>query len=64
MHDPARTPHVPIGAEHPPPEPSVLQPPPRLLYFDSLNHGPRNLRFIVDEFGADRVMIGSEILAL
>ena len=32
----------------------------RLLYFDSLSHGPRNLRFIVEEFGPDRVMLGSD----
>ncbi|MBI4636900.1 MAG: amidohydrolase [Candidatus Rokubacteria bacterium] len=32
----------------------------RLLYFDSLTHGARNLRFLVDEFGAGRVMMGSD----
>ena len=32
----------------------------RLIYFDSLTHSAANLRFIVQEFGADRVMMGSD----
>ena len=32
----------------------------RRLFFDSLSHGPGNLKFIVSEFGADRVMMGSD----
>lgn len=32
----------------------------RLLYFDSLTHSPANLRFIVQQFGGDRVMMGSD----
>jgi aminocarboxymuconate-semialdehyde decarboxylase len=44
--------------------PATIPKPPReyarLLYFDSLSHGPRNLKFIVDEFGAERVMLGSD----
>ena len=32
----------------------------RRLYFDSLTHSPANLRFLVAEFGADRVAMGSD----
>ena len=32
----------------------------RLLYFDSLTHSPSNLRFLVAEFGAERVVMGSD----
>jgi aminocarboxymuconate-semialdehyde decarboxylase len=32
----------------------------RLLYFDSLTLSPVNLRFLVEQFGADHVMIGSD----
>jgi aminocarboxymuconate-semialdehyde decarboxylase len=32
----------------------------RLLYFDSLSHGPANLRFIAERFGPDRIMMGSD----
>jgi len=32
----------------------------RRLYFDSLTHGAANLKFLVAEFGADRVMMGSD----
>lgn len=32
----------------------------RRLFFDSLTHSPRNLRFLVEEFGGDRVMMGSD----
>jgi aminocarboxymuconate-semialdehyde decarboxylase len=32
----------------------------RLLHFDSLTHSPANLRFLVAEFGADRVATGSD----
>lgn len=32
----------------------------RKIYVDSLTLGPRNLRFILDELGTDRVMIGSD----
>jgi aminocarboxymuconate-semialdehyde decarboxylase len=32
----------------------------RLLHFDSLTHSPANLRFLVAEFGADRVAMGSD----
>ncbi len=32
----------------------------RRIYFDSLTLSARNLRFLVDEFGADRVMLGSD----
>ena len=32
----------------------------RLVYFDSLTHGAANLRFLVQEFGAERVMMGSD----
>ena len=32
----------------------------RRIYVDSLTLSPRNLRFIVDELGPDRVMIGSD----
>ncbi len=31
-----------------------------MLYFDSLTLSPINLRFLVDQFGADHVMIGSD----
>ncbi len=44
--------------------PAAIPKPPgeyaRLLYFDSLTHGPANLRFIVQQFGGDRVMLGSD----
>jgi aminocarboxymuconate-semialdehyde decarboxylase len=32
----------------------------RLLHFDSLTHGRANLRFLITEFGADRVAMGSD----
>jgi aminocarboxymuconate-semialdehyde decarboxylase len=32
----------------------------RLLHFDSLTHSPANLRFLVAEFGAERVAMGSD----
>lgn len=32
----------------------------RRLYFDSLTHSAANLRFLVQEFGAERVMMGSD----
>jgi aminocarboxymuconate-semialdehyde decarboxylase len=32
----------------------------RLLYFDSLTHSPANLRFLVSEFGAERIAMGSD----
>ncbi|MGH2356992.1 MAG: amidohydrolase family protein [Candidatus Limnocylindria bacterium] len=32
----------------------------RLLYFDSLTHSPANLRFMVEQFGADRIVLGSD----
>jgi aminocarboxymuconate-semialdehyde decarboxylase len=32
----------------------------RLLHFDSLTHSPANLRFLVNEFGAERVAMGSD----
>jgi aminocarboxymuconate-semialdehyde decarboxylase len=32
----------------------------RLLHFDSLTHSPSNLRFLVAEFGAARVVMGSD----
>ena len=32
----------------------------RRIFVDSLTLSPRNLRFIIDELGADRVMIGSD----
>ena len=32
----------------------------RLLYFDSLTHSAANLRFIVQEFGTERVVMGSD----
>lgn len=32
----------------------------RLLYFDSLTHSPASLQFIVQQFGGDRVMMGSD----
>ena len=32
----------------------------RLLHFDSLTHGAANLRFLVAEYGADRVAMGSD----
>ena len=32
----------------------------RRIWVDSLSHGDGNLRFIVQEFGADRVMMGSD----
>jgi len=32
----------------------------RLLHFDSLTHSPSNLRFLVAEFGAERVVMGSD----
>ena len=32
----------------------------RKIFVDSLTLSPRNLRFIIDELGADRVMIGSD----
>ena len=32
----------------------------RLLHFDSLTHSPANLRFLVTEFGAERVAMGSD----
>jgi aminocarboxymuconate-semialdehyde decarboxylase len=44
--------------------PAAIPRPPReyarLLYFDSLTLSPANLKFIVDQFGADRVVIGSD----
>lgn len=44
--------------------PAAIPRPPReyakLLYFDSLTLSPVNLRFLVDQFGADHVMIGSD----
>ena len=32
----------------------------RLLYFDSLTHSAANLRFIVQELGSERVVMGSD----
>jgi aminocarboxymuconate-semialdehyde decarboxylase len=32
----------------------------RLLHFDSLTHSPTNLRFLVQEFGAERIAMGSD----
>ena len=32
----------------------------RRIWVDTLSHGPRNLKFIVEELGADRVVIGSD----
>ena len=44
--------------------PAAVPKPPReyarLIYFDSLTHGPNNLRFLVQEFGAERVVMGSD----
>lgn len=44
--------------------PAAIPRPPReyarLVHFDSLTHGPANLRFLVAEFGADRVAMGSD----
>ena len=44
--------------------PAAIPKPPveyaRRLYFDSLTHSPANLRFIVQQFGGDRVMMGSD----
>lgn len=34
----------------------------RRIYVDSLTLGPRNLRFVVEELGADRVVLGSDYL--
>ena len=32
----------------------------RRIWVDTLSHGPRNLPFIVEELGADRVVMGSD----
>jgi len=44
--------------------PAAIPRPPReyaqRLYFDSLTLSPANLRFLVEQFGADHVMIGSD----
>ncbi len=44
--------------------PAAIPKPPReyarRLFFDSLTHSPANLRFLVQEFGADRIMMGSD----
>jgi aminocarboxymuconate-semialdehyde decarboxylase len=44
--------------------PAAIPKPPReyarLLHFDSLTHSPANLRFLVTEFGAERVAMGSD----
>ncbi|NQU70152.1 MAG: amidohydrolase family protein [Rhodospirillales bacterium] len=32
----------------------------RQLYFDSITHGTDNLRFLIDKFGPDRVVLGSD----
>jgi len=44
--------------------PAAIPHPPRTyarrLYVDSLTLAPRNLRFLVEELGADRVMLGSD----
>ena len=44
--------------------PAAIPRPPReyarLLYFDSLTLSAVNLRFLVEQFGADHVMIGSD----
>jgi aminocarboxymuconate-semialdehyde decarboxylase len=44
--------------------PAAIPRPPReyarLLYFDSLTLSAENLRFLVDRFGADRIVIGSD----
>jgi aminocarboxymuconate-semialdehyde decarboxylase len=44
--------------------PAAIPRPPRdyarLLYFDSLTLSQVNLRFLVEQFGADHVMIGSD----
>jgi aminocarboxymuconate-semialdehyde decarboxylase len=44
--------------------PAAIPEPPRAyarrLYVDSLTLGPRNLRFVVEELGADRVVLGSD----
>jgi aminocarboxymuconate-semialdehyde decarboxylase len=44
--------------------PAAIPRPPReyarRLFFDSLTHSPANLRFLVQEFGTDRVMMGSD----
>ncbi|HWP35522.1 MAG TPA: amidohydrolase family protein [Thermodesulfobacteriota bacterium] len=44
--------------------PAAIPRPPReyarRLFFDSLTHSPANLRFLVQEFGAERVMLGSD----
>ena len=32
----------------------------RRIFVDSLTLSPRNLRFLIEELGADRVMIGSD----
>ena len=44
--------------------PAAIPRPPReyarRLYFDSLTLSPVNLRFLVEQFGADHVMIGSD----
>jgi aminocarboxymuconate-semialdehyde decarboxylase len=50
--------HVrPEGRQAIPQEPRAYA---RRLYVDSLTLSPRNLRFLVEELGADRVMIGSD----
>jgi aminocarboxymuconate-semialdehyde decarboxylase len=44
--------------------PAAIPKPPReyarRLYFDSLTHSAANLRFLVQEFGADRIAMGSD----
>jgi aminocarboxymuconate-semialdehyde decarboxylase len=44
--------------------PEAIPKPPReyarRLHFDSLTHSPANLRFLVQEFGAERVLMGSD----
>jgi aminocarboxymuconate-semialdehyde decarboxylase len=44
--------------------PAAIPRPPReyarLLFFDSLTHSAANLRFLVQEFGADRIAMGSD----
>lgn len=44
--------------------PAAIPKPPReyarRLYVDSLTHSPANLRFLVQEFGSERVMMGSD----
>jgi aminocarboxymuconate-semialdehyde decarboxylase len=32
----------------------------RMIWVDSLSHGPANLRFIAEQLGADRIVIGSD----